>query len=173
MNILGIKNAKYIDATNTLIDLVLETDDGDLPFTYSPKDTAPASDFVRSKLSNLSITPYIAPPLPTLDEMKAEKLAYIANARWQEEVAPYFYPPKNAYFDTSERSQIKYLQALQKGISTMWKTVDGWVEMTQADFAGLIASYEAFVSGLFAKEEMLSAVVQAAETPEKLEAITW
>jgi hypothetical protein len=38
MNILNIRNAKYIEPTNTFIDLILETDEGDIPFTYHPDD---------------------------------------------------------------------------------------------------------------------------------------
>ena len=104
---------------------------------------------------------------------KQAKFAEIATKRWEEETAPYLYAPKEAHFDTSERSQIKYLQALQKGMTVMWKTSDGWVEMTQPDFAGLIASYEAFVAELFLKEATLVAQVQEVQTPEELEAIVW
>ena len=56
----------------------------------------------------------------------------------------------------------------------MWKTVDaGWVEMSQADFSGLIGAYEAFVASLFEKEAMLQGQITEAETEEDLDRINW
>lgn len=104
---------------------------------------------------------------------KESKLAEIARLRWEEETAPFLYTPKSVHFDTSERSQIKYLQALQKGLTTDWKVEEGWVSMEQADFAGLISAYEAFVAELFLKEATLQEQVALAEGLADLEAIVW
>ena len=57
MNILGIKNAKYIEDTNTIIDLVLETDEGDMPFSFHPADDAPATEYVRGNLGTFPVAP--------------------------------------------------------------------------------------------------------------------
>lgn len=174
MNILGIKNAKYIEDTNTIIDLVLETDEGDMPFSFHPADDAPATEYVRGNLGTFPVAPYVPPPPPTLDELKAAKITEIASARWNDESSPFYYGPKLATFDTSERSQIKYLRAYEKGDTVMWKTVDaGWVEMSQADFSGLIGAYEAFVASLFEKEAMLQGQITEAETEEDLDRINW
>lgn len=105
--------------------------------------------------------------------LKKEKYEYIARSRWEEETEPFYYAPKEARFDTSERSQIKYLQALSKGMTTMWKTFDGWVEMTPEDFAGLINTYEAFVAVLFEKEATLQQQLMLAENNEDLDLIVW
>ena len=76
MNILGIKNAKYTEGTNTIIDLVLETDEGDMPFGYHPADDAPATEYVRSKMGTFPVAPYIPPVIP-FETLQAEKIAYI------------------------------------------------------------------------------------------------
>lgn len=110
---------------------------------------------------------------PTFAELKERKLAEIARLRWEEETAPFLYAPKSAHFDTSERSQIKYLQSLQKSLTTDWKVEEGWVSMEQADFAGLISAYEAFVAELFLKEATLQEQVASAENTVDLESIVW
>jgi hypothetical protein len=174
MNILGIKDARFIEETGTLIDMVLETDEGDLPFTYNPIDDAPATEYVRGNLGTFPVAPYVPPTPPTLDELKAAKRTEIASARWNDESSPFYYGPKLATFDTSERSQIKYLRAYEKGDTVMWKTVDaGWVKMSQADFSGLIGAYEAFVASLFEKEAMLQWQITEAETEEDIDRINW
>lgn len=78
MNILGIKNAKYIEDTNTIIDLVLETDEGDMPFGFHPADDAPATEYVRGKLGTFPVEPY-APPVIPFETLQTEKIAYIQN----------------------------------------------------------------------------------------------
>lgn len=173
MTIIGIKDARFIEETGTLIDMVLETDEGDLPFAYNPIDDAPATEYVREKMGTFPIAAY-EPPVVSIEDLRTAKRAEIAAARWYEETAPFFYGLKDASFDTSERSQIKYLRAYEKGETVAWKTVDaGWVEMTQADFAGLIGAYEAFVASLFEKEAMLQWQITEAETEEDLDRINW
>ncbi len=103
-----------------------------------------------------------------LDELKAKKKGELAEARWQAEVAPFLF--KGHRFDTSERSQIKYLSVKEP---TDWKTHDGWLYMKLADFKALVENYEAHVKGLFAKERTLCEAVEAAESVAALEAITW
>jgi len=79
MNFIGIGNARYVEPTETLIDLELETDKGIIPFTFDPSDTAPATEYVRERLSTMTPAPYKAPPPPSLEGLKAEKIAYIQN----------------------------------------------------------------------------------------------
>ena len=103
-----------------------------------------------------------------LEELRAEKKGELAAARWQAEVSPFDY--KGHRFDTSERSQIKYLSVKEP---TDWKTHDGWIHMELVDFKSLVESYEEHVKGLFAKERTLCEAVEAAETAAALEAISW
>ena len=103
-----------------------------------------------------------------MEELRAEKKAELAEARWRDEVAPFEY--KGHRFDTSERSQIKYLSVKE---ATAWKTYDGWIPMELSDFASLIENYELYVKTLFVKEQTLCTAVDAANTPEELEVIRW
>ena len=186
MNILGIKNAKYIEDTNTIIDLVLETDDGDLPFTYSPKDTAPASDFVRSKLSNLSITPYIAPPPPSLEEVKASKKSEIAALRWDEMSQPtlvegysqLWYSDKDSMNDML-RASLDLQTAISLGYfpsdySLQWKTADGsFTNITLEDLINLRLLLSQRQQSLYTKEALLIDQINAATTVNDVELISW
>lgn len=135
---------------------VIEVTDGRATATY------PVLDYSADEVAGV------------LEAAKSAKRAEIAAARWAEETAPFFYGLKDASFDTSERSQIKYLRAYEKGDTVMWKTTDaGWVEMTQEDFAGLIGAYEAFVASLFAKEAGIQVQIGMCDTEEQLELIIW
>lgn len=112
-------------------------------------------------------------PETELEKAQAQKLSQIADARWRTETAPFYWAEKNARFDTSERSQVKYLQAAQKGKTQTWKTADGWVEMQPGDFIDLITAYETFIEELFTREATLAAQVQAAQTVPDVETIEW
>lgn len=112
-------------------------------------------------------------PKTELDRAKVQKIAEISDARWRTETMPYYWSKKDAHFDTSERSQVKYLQAAQKGKPQTWKTADGWVEMQPEDFIELIAAYEAFIEELFTREASLSAQVQGLHTVETVEVVEW
>lgn len=102
-----------------------------------------------------------------------DKFDQLANARWEAEVRPFYFESKDAYFDV-ERSQIKYLRALEKQVTTMWKTIDGnWVQMIPQDFEDLIASYEAYVEVLFGMEAFYQQQLLAVSTIEDLENVSW
>lgn len=126
-------------------------------------------------IATLTVEALSTPSVPDtpLDQAKAQKLSQIADARWRTETAPFYWAEKNARFDTSERSQVKYLQAAQKGKTQTWKTADGWVEMQPGDFIDLITAYETFIEELFTREATLAAQVQAAQTVPDVEAIEW
>lgn len=83
MNFIGIGNARYVEPTETLIDLELETDEGIIPFTFDPSDNAPATEYVRERISTLKIAPYIPPPLEEAVESEIER---IARQRWYEKM---------------------------------------------------------------------------------------
>lgn len=103
-----------------------------------------------------------------IDELKVEKKAELAEARWKDEVAPFEY--KGHHFDTSERSQIKYLSVKAP---TVWKTYDGWIQMDMLDFTALVNNYEAHVKALFEKEQLLCLAVESATTQLELDTIKW
>ena len=116
------------------------------------------------------------PPTPTLEEVKASKLSSLAFSRWQAEVAPFLW--QGHRYVSDEAAQIKILRAVEKAkadpaYTETWKTLDGYVAMTAADYLALSAAYEEHVRGLFVREAQLAAQVQAAETVKAVAAINW
>ncbi len=102
MNFLGIKNARFIDPNNIFVDLILETDEGDLPFTYSPYDNSPATFFVKDKLSSTYIDSYKI----TLEQAKEYLKNEISQKRWEESIKPIKIEKYNIDFPTDETSLI-------------------------------------------------------------------
>lgn len=109
----------------------------------------------------------------TFEELQQLKKEEIAQKRWEEEIAPYYYEPKNARFDTSVASQIKYTMAINDLNEIEWKTYDGWVTMQPLDFGGLITAYTAYVKQLFHKESLLSKQIDEALKVDDLNLINW
>ncbi len=109
-----------------------------------------------------------------IDIIRAQKLAEIANVRWEAETSPFYFADKGYSFDTSASSQIKVNNCIASEMSLNWKTAEGvWIPMTPADFSALKLAYQIYVAGLFVKEETLKALVANAETVEDIQAITW
>ncbi len=112
-------------------------------------------------------------PQDKYEQLLQDKMEQLANDRWRAEIKPFYFASKDAYFDV-ERSQLKYIRALDKGITTMWKTIDGsWVQMSTQDFEDLISSYESYVEILFATEAYYQQQLLAAQTLDALEQVTW
>ena len=187
MNIFGIKNAKYIEDTNTIIDLVLETDEGDLPFTYNPIDDAPATEYVREKMGTFPIAIYEPPPPPTLYELKAAKRAEIASARWSEMVQPtmvagctsLWFADKESLNDmlraSSDLQMAIALGYLPENSTVQWKTADGtFATIGLDDLITIRLLLSQRQQGLYAKEAMLvSQIDDPAVTEEDLKWIAW
>jgi len=109
----------------------------------------------------------------TLEDLKLAKLEEIASARYNDEFSSFYYEAKDASFDTSIRSQIKLLQAVQKNKTILWKSEDGWINMEPVDFINLINAYEEYVESLFVKEYTLISQINNAESAEVLNSINW
>ena len=111
-----------------------------------------------------------------LDKLKAEKIAELANARWQEETGGYIY--KGHEFHSDRESQDRFFQAYMASLSdsnftVTWKTKNGWLEMTASDFITLYNEFYVFLQNLYQKEKNLQEQIEAATTIEELEAIQW
>lgn len=111
-----------------------------------------------------------------LEQFKAEKIAKLANARWQEETGGYIY--KGHEFHSDRESQDRFFQAYIASLSdpnftVTWKTKDGWLEMTASDFIALYNEFQTFLQGLYQKEKNLQALVEAATTIDGLNEIEW
>lgn len=112
----------------------------------------------------------------SLEQFKAEKIAELANVRWQEETGGYIY--KGHEFHSDRESQDRVFQAYMASLSdpnftVTWKTKTGWLEMTASDFIALYNEFQTFLQGLYQKEKNLQALVEAATTIDGLNEIEW
>jgi len=111
-----------------------------------------------------------------IEQLKTEKIAELADARWREETGGYFY--NNHEFHSDRESQDRFFQAYIASLSdpsfaVTWKTKDGWLEMIASDFITLYNEFQAFLQGLYQKEKALQEQVKAATTIEELNEIEW
>lgn len=191
MEILNIRNAKYIEPTNTFIDLILETDEGDMPFTYHPDDDAPASKEVKARLGSFTIDPYV-PYVPTLDELKAEKTAYIqqqSNAAVNALKAGYtigeiesFAQQKKGALDIKagvESEEATYVKTLadirvDNGDVILGALIgaDRYTAFADKILANALAAEQATIA-ILGKQQGLEMQVRLASSKEQLDAIVW
>lgn len=85
MKFLDIKDAQSIAPDNSVIDLILVTDEGELPFTYDIEDTSQASLFVREHIENIQVGEYVPPLPPSFPELQAAKKEEIKQ-NWLNEI---------------------------------------------------------------------------------------
>jgi hypothetical protein len=193
MNILGIKNAKYIEDTNTIIDLVLETDEGDMPFGFHPDDDAPATEYVRSKLGTFPVAPYIPPVIP-FETLQAEKIAYIqtmSNNAISTLTAGYTIGEKESfaqqkkgaediildtYVDTVEASYVRQLADIRvangDSILGALEGAERYAAFAQRILANAQEAEQATLA-IIGKQQGLEVRARLATTPEQLENIVW
>lgn len=115
-----------------------------------------------------------APPEPTLDELKAQKKAEIAAARYEAETAGT--TVNGVLIDTGRDSQALITGAalaamLDDGYSLNWKTSAGFIHLTAPEIIAVAQAVRAHVQTCFDREGELVALVDAAQTAEELDAI--
>ena len=111
-----------------------------------------------------------------IEQLKADKIAELADARWREETAGFIYNEHE--FHSDRESQDRFFQAYMASLSdpsfaVTWKTKTGWLEMTASDFIALYNEFQTFLQGLYQKEKNLQALVEAATTIDGLNEIEW
>jgi hypothetical protein len=119
-----------------------------------------------------------SPPPPTLEEAKAAKLKEINAAKWAAvEGGEVEYENLHFHTDSASQGLLASAVTMHQAIGTLpqvWKAKDGYLPITSVtqltDIGALVA---AFVEAQFEKEFQLAANVNAAETVEDVEAITW
>jgi len=121
-----------------------------------------------------------------LEAAKSAKRAEIAAARWQEmseptQVSGYdalWFADKEAMNDmlraSSDLQTAIQLGHLPEDTTLQWKTADGsFVTVSLDDLVTVRLLLSQRQQTLYAKEAMLSAAIDACETPQEVEAITW
>lgn len=149
-----------------------------MPKFYSPKGNLE----VWAECPEGYVTPeeYLAAhPLPELsfDELKASKIAEIANARYMAETGGVTFDGVTIATDRQSQSLLTaaYIRAQMDAFFTVsWKTADNtfvdWnAELVRAAGNAVLAHVEA----CFAKEKELLALIEVATTKEELNAISW
>ena len=116
----------------------------------------------------------LMPPEPTLDELKAQKKAEIASARYEREIAGV--EVNGITIDTGRDSQALITGAavaavLDDDYSLNWKTEAGFVHLTAPEIIAVAQAVRAHVQACFDREAELCALVDAAETKEELDEI--
>ena len=114
------------------------------------------------------------PPEPTLDELKAQKKAAIAAARYDAETAGT--TVNGITIDTGRDSQALITGAalaamLDEGYALNWKTDAGFIHLSAPEIIAVAQAVRAHVQACFDREAELCALVDAAETPEDLDEI--
>lgn len=114
------------------------------------------------------------PPEPTLDELKAQKKAEIAAARYAAETAGT--TVNGITIDTGRDSQALITGAavaamLDENYSLNWKTESGFIHLTAPEIIAVAQAVRAHVQACFDREAELCALVDAAETKEDLDEI--
>jgi len=113
-----------------------------------------------------------APDEIVLQDARERKRAEIAAARWAEETAGI------DSIKTDRESQALITGAALKAMqdstySCRWKTESGFVELTAPQILAIADAVRAHVQACFDREAELLALVEAATTPEEVEAILW
>lgn len=115
-----------------------------------------------------------APPEPTFDELKAQKKAEIAAARYEAEIAGT--TVNGILIDTGRDSQALITGAalaavIDDSYSLNWKTENGFIHLTASEIIAVAQAVRAHVQACFDREGELVAQVDAATTKEELDAI--
>jgi hypothetical protein len=127
-----------------------------------------------SEAQTAAISGYFAPM--TLDEAKSAKKSEIAAARYAAEIAGVTVGGATVRTDRESQSLITgaALKALQDAeYVCSWKTDAGFVELSAPQILAIADAVRAHVQSCFDHEADLVALIDAAETVEDLEAVTW
>ncbi len=138
------------------------------------------SEFVSYKEAHPEAFLPPEPYVPTFEDLKSRKLAEIATARYIAETGgvDVAMGETTVTIRTDRESQAMITGAALKATSDAeyscrWKTVQGFVTVSAAQIVAVADAVRDHVQASFDREAELVALVDAAETVETLEAVTW
>ena len=119
----------------------------------------------------------LSPPVPTLEEVKADKLAELAQARWEQETGGLTLPDGTA-IKTDRESQALLTGAALKALqdpeySCWWKADGGWVRLDSKTILYLAEAVRGHVQSCFDREKILAERVGKAQTILEVSAVSW
>lgn len=115
---------------------------------------------------------------PTLEEVKAAKLAELANARWEQETGGLTLPD-GTVIKTDRESQALLTGAAfslyaDPTARVEWKADKGkWVDLDAKQVLMIAGAVRAHVQGQFSKERALSEKVNACTSAEEVRGVVW
>lgn len=117
------------------------------------------------------------PKVPTLEEVKADKLAELAQARWEQETGGLTLPDGTT-IKTDRESQALLtgasLYALQNATATVeWKGANGWVTLTAQEIMQIATLVRNHVQAQFSKERDYAEKVNGCSTVAEVQAVSW
>ena len=137
---------------------VIEVADGRATATY------PVLDYSSDEVAGM------------MDAAKERKRGEIAAARWEAETAGIDVNGFTVRTDRESQALITgaALKAMQDSeYSCRWKTESGFVELTALQISAVADAVRTHVQGCFDREAELLPFIEAATSPEELEAIVW
>lgn len=179
MKFLDIKNARSIAPDNTLIDLVIITDEGEIPFTFDINDDAPASLFVRERLVSLPVEPYIPPEPPSIKELQVAKKEEIKQA-WLNEINTVGMPVEGYNFnvDFDVEDAIIWQESMQfvapEATEVEVRAIDNtFHSLPRNVYESIPALQKSYYAQMLQKKWTLQKQADNATTLEELEQIKW
>lgn len=118
----------------------------------------------------------VLPPEPTLEELKERKKSEIGAARYADATGHLKIGDHTYNIDKeSQTALIGTMAAFQAGVlkTTNWKTAEGFVTLTAAEFMTVAATVLTYIDQCFAREKELLAAIGTAATEEELNRVTW
>lgn len=116
-------------------------------------------------------------PKPTFDELKTAKYAEIAAARYAAETGGCTVDGVTIATDRGSQALLTaavVTARLEPEFKVLWKCADGhFVELNSVQFKAIGDAVTAHVEACFACEAELCEQIDAAQTPEELDAIQW
>lgn len=118
----------------------------------------------------------IVAPEKTFNELKADKKAEIAAARYEYEIAGVVFGGVRVTTDREDQSMITAVAlsaVVDPTYTTVWKGADGYLNLDAAGVLSLARMVGAHVEAAFAAEKRLAEQIDAAQTQEDLDAVVW
>ena len=118
----------------------------------------------------------IVVPEKTFDELKADKKAEIAAARYDYEIAGVIINGVHITTDREDQAMITAVAlsaVVDPAYTTVWKGADGYLTLTASEILAMARIVGAHVEAAFAEEKCLVEQIDAARDEAELASIAW
>lgn len=119
---------------------------------------------------------FLDPNFKVLEDLKIDKLAEIAESRFKAETAGTVINGITVRTDRESQAMMTgaaFQAANDPNYTVNWKSVNGFVTLNSQAVIGVALAVRTHVQGCFDKENLLVTQINAAQTIEEIEAISW